>query len=55
MKRLSIFLISALVLTSCASIPVAGPVEIIENVNVQSDLDDVRVIAKLPSRKMTGL
>ncbi|MEN9692542.1 MAG: hypothetical protein RLZZ330_186, partial [Actinomycetota bacterium] len=48
-------LISALVLTSCASIPVAGPVEIIENVNVQSDLDDVRVIAKLPSRKMTGL
>lgn len=42
-------------LTGCASIPVAGPVEIIENVNVQSDLDDVRVIAKLPSRKMTGL
>lgn len=55
MKRILSFALSFFVLTACASIPAAGPIEIIENINTQSDLNDVRVIAKAPSSKMTGL
>ena len=55
MKRFVPLTLLLLILSGCASIPAAGPIEIIENVNTQANLNDVRVIAKAPSPKMTGL
>lgn len=50
---IAIFLMS-LLLTSCAAIPSAGPIQIIDNEDSATEFDDVRVIAKSPTSRMSA-
>lgn len=54
MKTILNLLLVAVLATSCAAIPTAGPIQIIENYDSATDFDDVRVIAKSPTSRMSA-
>lgn len=55
MKKLTALSLLLILLTGCASIPSAGPIQIINDKNAQADLNDVRVIAKPPTSRMNSI
>lgn len=55
MKRITCISLALLLLSGCASIPTAGPIQIIENSAPQQETDAVRVIAKPPTARMNAI
>ena len=55
MKRIFILVFSIILLAGCAGIPTAGPIQIINQNDSQSEVNDVRVIAKPPTSKMNAV
>jgi hypothetical protein len=55
MKKIFILVFSILLLAGCAGIPTAGPIQIINQDEAQSEVNDVRVIAKPPTSKMNAV
>ena len=55
MKKLASLLALLILLSGCAAIPNAGPIEIIENNGTQPGTDAVRVIAKPPTARMNAI
>lgn len=55
MKSLIYFLSGLILLSGCATIPSAGPIQIIQNSDTQTQFDDVRVIAKSPTSRMSAV
>lgn len=55
MKSLIYFLFGLTLLSGCAAIPSAGPIQIIQNNDTQTQFDDVRVIAKSPTSRMSAV
>ncbi len=55
MRKVVGLFILILILSGCAAIPTAGPIEIIENNVTQQDTNAVRVIAKPPTVRMNAV
>lgn len=55
MKKFAISIVSMLLLAGCASIPNAGPIQIINDKDAQAEFNDVRVIAKPPTARMNAV
>ena len=55
MKKFSISILTLMLLAGCASIPNAGPIQIINEKDSQAGFNDVRVIAKPPTTRMNAV
>jgi hypothetical protein len=55
MKKLLISILTLMLLAGCASIPNAGPIQIINEKDSQAGFNDVRVIAKPPTTRMNAV
>jgi hypothetical protein len=55
MKKIAVISVLLVLLSGCAAIPTAGPIQIIENNEPQQETDAVRVIAKPPTARMNAV